>query len=39
MENIKLVIDNSLKFISEQNISAYETKVKEYNTMLHNGTG
>ncbi len=39
MENIKLIIDNSLKFISEQNISAYETKVKEYNTMLHNGTG
>ena len=33
MENIKLVIDNSLKFISEQNISAYETKVKEYSSL------
>jgi glucose-6-phosphate isomerase len=39
MENIKLLIDNSLGFISKENVMAYEKKVNECNAMLHNSTG
>ncbi|MBP6231299.1 MAG: glucose-6-phosphate isomerase [Paludibacteraceae bacterium] len=39
MENIKLLIDNSLNFISKDKVMAYEKNVSACNAMLHNGTG
>lgn len=39
MENIKLVIDNTLGFISKDKVFAYEKEVSACNSMLHNGTG
>lgn len=39
MENIKLVIDNTLGFISKDKVFAYEKEVSICNSMLHNGTG
>lgn len=39
MENIKLVIDNTLGFISKDKVFAYEKEVSSCNSMLHNGTG
>lgn len=39
MENIKLVIDNTLGFISKDKVFAYEKEVSVCNSMLHNGTG
>ncbi len=39
MENIKLVIDNTLGFISKDKVFAYENEVSVCNSMLHNGTG
>ncbi len=39
MENIKLSIDKALGFVSQEKINGYESRVKEANQMLHNGTG
>ncbi|MBO5863696.1 MAG: glucose-6-phosphate isomerase, partial [Paludibacteraceae bacterium] len=39
MENIKLNIDKSLSFISNEKVYGYEAKVKECQAMLHKGTG
>ena len=39
MENIKLLIDNTLGFISKEKVLAYEKEVSVCNSMLHNGTG